>query len=63
VLAEAGSEIYFHRHSVLSPGFDHLAVGTEVRFAEEEGDRGPQASTVEIAEEAPAEAALTTASP
>jgi cold shock CspA family protein/ribosome-associated translation inhibitor RaiA len=63
VLAEDGREIYFHRHSVLAPGFEHLAVGTEVRFAEEEGAKGPQASTVEIAEEAPAEAALTTASP
>jgi cold shock CspA family protein/ribosome-associated translation inhibitor RaiA len=41
-----GREIYFHRNSVLAPGFDHLAIGTEVRFAEEPGDKGPQASTV-----------------
>jgi cold shock CspA family protein len=39
-------EIYFHRHSVLHPGFERLTVGTEVRFAEETGDNGPQASTV-----------------
>jgi len=41
-----GREIYFHCNSVLDHAFDRLAVGTEVRFAEEEGDQGPQASTV-----------------
>ena len=41
-----GRELYFHRHSVLEPGFDHLEVGTEVRFDEEEGEQGPQATTV-----------------
>lgn len=41
-----GIEVYFHRNSVLEPGFDRLKVGDEVRFAEEEGERGPQASTV-----------------
>jgi len=39
-------EIYFHRHSVLDPGFDELHIGTEVRFVEEQGEQGPQASTV-----------------
>ena len=43
-----GREIYFHDHSVLQPGFDHIAVGTEVRFAEELGEKGPQASTVRV---------------
>jgi ribosomal subunit interface protein len=43
-----GSEIYFHRNSVLGPGFDRLELGTEVRFVQEEGERGPQASTVTI---------------
>jgi cold shock CspA family protein len=42
-----GREIYFHRHSVLD-GFDELEVGAEVRFEEEEGEKGPQASTVKI---------------
>ena len=42
-------EIYFHRHSVLDGHFDDLAPGTAVRFAEEEGDKGPQASTVALA--------------
>jgi ribosomal subunit interface protein len=43
-----GREIYFHRNSVLAPGFDQLAIGTEVSFAEEQGDKGPQASTVAL---------------
>jgi len=41
-----GREIYFHRHSVLNEGFDRLQLGTEVAFVEEEGKKGPQASTV-----------------
>jgi cold shock CspA family protein len=43
-----GREIYFHRHSVLNDDFERLTIGTEVRFEEEEGDQGPQASTVVI---------------
>jgi len=42
-----GREIYFHRNSVLDEGFDHLKIGTVVRFVEEEGEKGPQASTVQ----------------
>ncbi len=41
-----GREIYFHRNSVLDGAFDHLTVGSEVRFVEEIGAKGPQASTV-----------------
>jgi cold shock CspA family protein/ribosome-associated translation inhibitor RaiA len=41
-----GREIYFHRNSVLRGAFARLDVGTEVRYAEEQGTRGPQASTV-----------------
>jgi cold shock CspA family protein len=41
-----GREVYFHRDSVLHGGFDHLRIGTEVAFVEEEGKKGPQASTV-----------------
>jgi ribosomal subunit interface protein len=43
-----GREIYFHKNSVLNESFGQLGVGTEVRFDEEQGDRGPQASTVKI---------------
>jgi len=42
-----GEEIYFHRNSVLD-GFEELTIGTEVRFDEEAGEKGPQASTVKI---------------
>jgi cold shock CspA family protein/ribosome-associated translation inhibitor RaiA len=41
-----GREIYFHCNSVLDGAFDKLEIGAEVRFAEEEGEQGPQASTV-----------------
>ncbi|TAK09934.1 MAG: HPF/RaiA family ribosome-associated protein [Candidatus Manganitrophaceae bacterium] len=43
-----GREIYFHRNSVLHGGFEKLGIGSEVRFAEEEGEKGPQASTVAV---------------
>ena len=41
-----GRELYFHGNSALEPGFDRLKVGTEVYFAQEQGEKGPQASTV-----------------
>lgn len=41
-----GREVYFHRNSVLNRGFDRLEVGSEVRFVEEQGEKGPQATTV-----------------
>jgi cold shock CspA family protein len=44
-----GREIYFHRASVLNDAFSRLKVGTRVAFAEEQGEKGPQASTVRIA--------------
>lgn len=43
-----GHEIYFHKNSVLHNDFDHLEVGMGVRFVVELGEKGPQASTVEI---------------
>lgn len=43
-----GSEVYFHRNSVLEDAFDRLTVGSEVRFVEEMGEKGPQASTVRL---------------
>lgn len=45
-----GREIYFHRNSVLDADFDRLDVGDLVRFHEEAGEKGPQASTVQVAE-------------
>jgi len=43
-----GAEIYFHRNSVLGAGFDRLEIGAEVRYVMEQGEKGPQASTVII---------------
>jgi cold shock CspA family protein len=44
-----GREVYFHKDSVLNRAFDRLRVGATVLFAEEQGDKGPQASSVRIA--------------
>ena len=43
-----GREIYFHKNSVLHSEFEKIKTGTCVRFFEEQGDKGPQASTVQI---------------
>jgi ribosome-associated translation inhibitor RaiA len=43
-----GRLVYFHRNSVIGADFDELKIGTEVRFHEEAGERGPQASTVRL---------------
>jgi cold shock CspA family protein len=42
------NRIYFHRASVLDDAFDELTIGTRVAFAEEQGEKGAQASTVRI---------------
>lgn len=46
--SDDGREIYFHKNSVLGRAFPRLKVGTTVRFVEELGEKGPQASTVRI---------------
>jgi cold shock CspA family protein len=43
-----GQELYFHRNSMLGDGFARLRVGSHVRFAEESGEKGTQASTVRL---------------
>jgi cold shock CspA family protein/ribosome-associated translation inhibitor RaiA len=43
-----GRDVYFHRNSVLGDQFERLEVGTGVNFDEEEGEHGPQATTVRI---------------
>ncbi len=43
-----GRDIYFHRNSLLNSNFDELKVGMEVRFDEEPGNLGPQASSVNL---------------
>lgn len=43
-----GKHVYFHRNSVVGADFDALRIGDEVRFAEEMGESGPQASSVHV---------------
>jgi cold shock CspA family protein/ribosome-associated translation inhibitor RaiA len=43
-----GQEIYFHKNSLPGDEFDRLAIGTGVQWHEEQGDKGPQATTVRI---------------
>lgn len=43
-----GTEYYFHRNSVLNNDFDRIEKGTGVNFVPESGEKGPQASSVEI---------------
>jgi cold shock CspA family protein/ribosome-associated translation inhibitor RaiA len=41
-----GSEVYFHKSSVLNDAFNRLTIGARVTFNEEMGEKGVQASTV-----------------
>jgi cold shock CspA family protein/ribosome-associated translation inhibitor RaiA len=41
-------DIYFHKNSLPPGDFERLQVGTGVQWVEQEGDKGPQASTVRI---------------
>jgi cold shock CspA family protein len=43
-----GHDVYFQKSSVLTDVFYRLAVGSAVSFAEEAGEKGPQASTVKL---------------
>lgn len=43
-----GRDIYFHKNAVIHGDYDRLAIGTEVRFAETMGEKGAQATTVQI---------------
>jgi cold shock CspA family protein/ribosome-associated translation inhibitor RaiA len=45
---EDGSEVYFHRNSVLHHGFGRLHRGDRVRFTEQLGDDGVHASSVAV---------------
>ena len=41
-----GRSIYFHRNAVSGERFESLRPGSTVRFVEESGEQGPQASSV-----------------
>ena len=43
-----GRQVYFHRDAVLNGRFPILRTGSQVRFCEEPGEKGPQATTVRI---------------
>lgn len=43
-----GRDVYFHQNAVVSSRFDELGIGMGVAFEEEEGDEGPQATSVRI---------------
>ncbi len=55
----ASGDVYFHRNSVVGPGSRRLLVGARVRFAEESGVNGPQATTVSSRSREPAEKQVT----
>ncbi len=46
ILQEGGGEVYFHRNAVHGLEFGDLEDGVEVAFNVEEGEKGPQATTV-----------------
>jgi cold shock CspA family protein/ribosome-associated translation inhibitor RaiA len=43
-----GREIYFHKNSLPAAEFNRLEIGTGVKWNEEEGENGPQATVVRI---------------
>ncbi|TMB73518.1 MAG: HPF/RaiA family ribosome-associated protein [Deltaproteobacteria bacterium] len=43
-----GREIYFHENSMPAGEFGRLEIGTGVRWVEEQGEKGPQASALRI---------------
>ena len=43
-----GLDVYFHSNSVVNKEFRKLKIGMKVRFAEEMGAKGPQASSVTV---------------
>lgn len=54
LITKEGREVYFHMNSLVNVPFENLLLGDTVRFSEELGDEGPQASTVELIERIPA---------
>jgi cold shock CspA family protein len=43
-----GLEVYFHANAVQKGDFEKLAPGVEVEFAQEMGEKGPQAAWVRV---------------
>jgi cold shock CspA family protein/ribosome-associated translation inhibitor RaiA len=53
ILTHEGSQLYFHRNSLMQRDFDRLKVGDRVHFVETVGDTGPIATKVWRAEGEP----------
>ena len=53
VLQEGGGEVYFHKNAVHGHKFEELEDGLEVAFNIEEGEKGPQATTINPLPELP----------
>jgi cold shock CspA family protein/ribosome-associated translation inhibitor RaiA len=49
LMTPEGREIYFHRNAAVNHDFERLSIGTEVRFVESMGEKGSQASTIQVA--------------
>jgi cold shock CspA family protein/ribosome-associated translation inhibitor RaiA len=48
IKTEDGREFYMHENAVLNDAFDRLQIGAEVRFTAQSGEKGPQASSVQL---------------
>jgi ribosomal subunit interface protein len=46
--APDGRQIYFHQNSLLNQDFKELEIGFSVQYAEEMGEKGPQASSMRV---------------
>jgi cold shock CspA family protein len=46
ILTHEGSQLYFHRNSLIHHDFNRLKTGDKVHFVETDGDTGPTASKV-----------------
>lgn len=49
ILTSGGSQLYFHRDSVTNVRFDDLSEGETVYYVEEQGDAGPTATKIRVA--------------
>ena len=52
ILNSVGTQLYFHRDSVTNADFTALKEGDPVHYVEEDGDTGPVATKVRLAQEA-----------
>lgn len=50
ITAEDGTEVFFHRSSLVEADFDAMEEGAGVEFDLESGDKGPRAANVKVAE-------------